>query len=160
MSKLSNASPEQIERMRANAIAQFGPIMMREALKRLCKTRGSECLDEFEKAMADYVEQAEGDAPNLAELKELAIEELFSVVKEVRANPHNKQKLESAATRRTAGRSVDETTLEEQLQSGLEDTFPASDPPAVISTAIPGGAKKKPLTGVEEHLRRQREAVQ
>lgn len=45
--------------------------------------------------------------------------------------------------------------LEEQLESGLEDSFPASDPPAVVSTTISGGGKK--LVGVEEHLRRKRE---
>jgi hypothetical protein len=33
--------------------------------------------------------------------------------------------------------------LEEQLAQGLEDTFPASDPPTVTSTAIPGGCTKQ-----------------
>jgi hypothetical protein len=40
--------------------------------------------------------------------------------------------------------------LEQQLQKGLEDTFPASDPPAVVSTTIPGRCKK--LVGVDEML--------
>jgi hypothetical protein len=33
---------------------------------------------------------------------------------------------------------------EEELDEGLEDTFPASDPVSVTSTSIPGGPKKKP----------------
>ncbi|WP_342587305.1 hypothetical protein [Pseudaminobacter soli (ex Li et al. 2025)] len=32
---------------------------------------------------------------------------------------------------------------EEQLQEGLEDTFPASDPISIISSSIPGGPKKR-----------------
>jgi len=46
--------------------------------------------------------------------------------------------------RRTPGRSDDPATLEEQLAEGLEDTFPASDPPTVVSTAIAGGCKLRP----------------
>jgi hypothetical protein len=30
---------------------------------------------------------------------------------------------------------------EEELEEGLEDTFPASDPVSVTSTSIPGGPK-------------------
>jgi hypothetical protein len=45
------------------------------------------------------------------------------------------------AGRRTAGRAEDKETLEEQLQEGLEDSFPASDPVSVTSTAIPGHAR-------------------
>jgi hypothetical protein len=32
---------------------------------------------------------------------------------------------------------------EEELEEGLEDTFPASDPVSVISSSIPGGPKKQ-----------------
>ena len=32
---------------------------------------------------------------------------------------------------------------EEELEEGLEDTFPASDPVSVTSSSIPGGPKKK-----------------
>ncbi len=159
MPKLSNASPEQIERLRADASALFGPVLLREALRRLCRKNGSDSLDEFEKSMAERIEDMRGDAPNFGEMKEFAIEQLFSAVKDARAHPDNKQKLESPSSRRTQGRSEDEATLEQQLQSGLEDTFPASDPPSVVSTAIPGAAKDKELTGVEEHLRRQRQAA-
>ena len=31
---------------------------------------------------------------------------------------------------------------EEELEEGLEDTFPASDPVSIISTSIPGGPAK------------------
>lgn len=31
---------------------------------------------------------------------------------------------------------------EEELEEGLEDTFPASDPVSITSTAIPGGPAK------------------
>ncbi len=34
-------------------------------------------------------------------------------------------------------------TAEEELEEGLEDTFPASDPVSVTSTSISGGPKKK-----------------
>lgn len=44
--------------------------------------------------------------------------------------------------RRTPGRSEDPSVLEEQLQEGLEDTFPASDPVAVTSTLISGTGKR------------------
>jgi hypothetical protein len=33
--------------------------------------------------------------------------------------------------------------LEEQLQEGLENSFPASDPVSVTTTAIPGSPKPK-----------------
>jgi hypothetical protein len=45
-----------------------------------------------------------------------------------------------------------------KLEEGLEDTFPASDPVSVVSTAIPG--KGKPPKGTDEVLREQREAKQ
>lgn len=40
-----------------------------------------------------------------------------------------------------ADRTRDADALEEQLDEGLEDSFPASDPVSVTSTAISGGAK-------------------
>ena len=46
-------------------------------------------------------------------------------------------------TRRTAGRSEDSKVLEEQLQEGLEGSFPGSDPVSVTSSLISGGPKKK-----------------
>ena len=44
--------------------------------------------------------------------------------------------------RRTPGRSEDPVVLEEQLQEGLEDSFPASDPVSVVSTLISGTGKR------------------
>jgi hypothetical protein len=44
--------------------------------------------------------------------------------------------------RSSARASGDEQTLEEQLDQGLEDSFPASDPVSVTSTAIPGDRTK------------------
>ncbi|TIT72787.1 MAG: hypothetical protein E5W60_04070, partial [Mesorhizobium sp.] len=62
-------------------------------------------------------------------------------MKNVRDHPDSKSDLEEIAGRRTQGRSENPDTLDEQLDAGLEDSFPASDPPAVVSTAISGGAK-------------------
>jgi len=39
---------------------------------------------------------------------------------------------------RNSEQSEDPSVLEEQLQEGLEDTFPASDPVSVTSTLISG----------------------
>lgn len=38
----------------------------------------------------------------------------------------------------------DKNRLEEELEEGLEDSFPGSDPVSVTSTAIPGSPAKKP----------------
>lgn len=65
---------------------------------------------------------------------------------------------EMSRKRRTPGRSEDPSVLEEQLQEGLEDTFPASDPVSVTSTLISGTGngtagkehdpkKEKPFSG-------------
>ena len=45
--------------------------------------------------------------------------------------------------RRTAGRAEDRPTLEEQLERGLEDSFPASDPVSVTTSLISGRPKPK-----------------
>lgn len=54
--------------------------------------------------------------------------------------------------RRTPGRSEEPTVLEEQVQEGLEDTFPASDPVSVTSTLISGTGKRpqKDKQGADE----------
>lgn len=57
--------------------------------------------------------------------------------------------------RRTEGRAEDISTLEEQLQEGLEDTFPASDPVSVVSTTI--ATKTTTIVGTDEVLRRKAE---
>lgn len=51
----------------------------------------------------------------------------------------DRKKAEESA--RTKG---DKADLEEQLNEGLEDTFPASDPVATSTTAIPAGTPKPP----------------
>ena len=45
--------------------------------------------------------------------------------------------------RRTEGRAEDRKTLEEQLNEGLEATFPGSDPVSVTKSLISGGPKEK-----------------
>jgi len=45
------------------------------------------------------------------------------------------------AERRTAGRAEDPETLDEQLDEGLEQSFPGSDPVSVTSSGNPGSAK-------------------
>lgn len=42
---------------------------------------------------------------------------------------------------RSARAAGDKGTMEEQLDEGLEGTFPASDPVSITSTAIPKGSK-------------------
>ncbi|NGN44325.1 hypothetical protein G6N74_24955 [Mesorhizobium sp. CGMCC 1.15528] len=39
-------------------------------------------------------------------------------------------------------KEIENKTAEEELEEGLEDTFPASDPISVTSTSISGGPKK------------------
>jgi hypothetical protein len=39
-------------------------------------------------------------------------------------------------------RGLSKATLEEQLEVGLENTFPASDPVSIIVTSIPGQPKR------------------
>lgn len=60
------------------------------------------------------------------------------------ADPHRKvpPPKPTARKRRTEGRTEDPDTLEEQLQEGLEDTFPGSDPVSVTITGIPGRPKE------------------
>jgi hypothetical protein len=48
-------------------------------------------------------------------------------------------------TRRTAGRSEDRKILEEQLQEGLEGSFPGSDPVSVTTSLISGSPKQKKI---------------
>ncbi|RVB80358.1 MULTISPECIES: hypothetical protein [unclassified Mesorhizobium] len=156
MSKLQAATPEDLQRLKLEASAYFGPKMLKESLLRLCQVCGSDSLERFEKNMVDQIEaMQDDDRANFETLKEFAIEQLYACVREVKSSPDMKQPLEEAETRRTSGRSQKPETLEDQLQAGLEDSFPASDPPAVVSTAIPGGSKK--LVGTDEVLKKQRE---
>lgn len=155
MSNFQAATPERLEQLRTEASAYFAPMMLREALRRLSRVCGSDGLDRFEKAMIDQIEATRDERPDFETIKEFAVEQLYGWIKEAGASPDTKQPLERVETRRTSGRSEEPETLEDQLQAGLEDSFPASDPPAVVSTAIAGRAKK--LVGTDEVLKKQRQ---
>lgn len=143
MRSLATKTPEELEQIQKLAAARFAPVFLRAALQRLSKLHGEEELDKFERTMIELVEgESEEDEADLSLLKEFAIEQLYQVIREAKESPDTKQRLEDIAKRRTSGRSEDSATLEEQLQSGLEDSFPASDPPAVVSSTISGGKEK------------------
>jgi hypothetical protein len=154
MSKLQHGSSDELNDIRLKAVFHFAPMMLHEALLRLCRAGGSESLDRFEKAMTGAIEQASADDSDFDDMKELATEQLYACIREVKSSPDMTHPLEDVHSRRTHGRSEESGTLEDQLQKGLEDSFPASDPPAVVSTAIPGGAKK--LVGTDEVLRKRK----
>ena len=143
MSDLGRMQPEKLAQMKLDACTAFGPMILREALHRIAQIQGDAGLQAFEKAMVDRIECHEAEMSNLEDVKEFAVEQLFAAIKDVRTLPDNKQPLESAAERRTPGRSENRITLEEQLQTGLEDSFPASDPPAVVSTTISRSTPKR-----------------
>lgn len=158
---LHSTDSTKLEQIRLASSAYFGPLLLREALRRLCHAQGPEALARFEKAMADLVEQTEDERADFEAMREFAIEQLFCATNDVRRSPDSGKPREDVTRenvkgRRTEGRSEEPHTLEEQLQSGLEDSFPASDPPAVVSTSIPGVAKH--LVGTDEVLRQQRRA--
>lgn len=52
--------------------------------------------------------------------------------------------VEKHETELTARKEQDAVALEEQLDEGLEDTFPASDPVAATITSIPTGTEPPP----------------
>ncbi|MBW8908952.1 MAG: hypothetical protein JF620_08010 [Mesorhizobium sp.] len=155
MSTFQAATPEQLQQLRLEAAARFAPMMLHEALLRLSYASGSDSLKGFEKAMVDRIEATDDDRGDFETIKEFAIEQLYALIREANDSPKKKQPLEKIETRRTPDRSEELQTLEDQLQAGLEDSFPASDPPAVVSTTISGGAKK--LVGTDEVLKKQRE---
>ncbi|ESZ28635.1 MULTISPECIES: hypothetical protein [unclassified Mesorhizobium] len=155
MSKLQAATPDRLRQLRLEASAHFAPLMLNEALLRLSHACGADSLDRFEKAMVDQIEAAKDDRADFESIKEFAIEQLYALVRNANDSPKKKQALEKIDTRRTPGRSEEPQTLEDQLQAGLEDSFPASDPPSVVSTTISGGAKK--LVGTDEVLEKQRQ---
>ncbi|MGT2468576.1 hypothetical protein ACVOMV_33145 [Mesorhizobium atlanticum] len=113
-------------------------------------------LDKIEQSLVRLVEETDVTSTDAEAMKEFAVELVVSTLRNAREHPDAKQDLEQIDERRTQGRSEDPDTLEEQLQSGLEDSFPASDPPAVVSTAITGGSKD--IVGTDEVLRRKKEA--
>jgi len=48
----------------------------------------------------------------------------------------------SAAVRSLEDERAKDANTEQELEEGLEDTFPASDPVSVTSSSIPGGPAK------------------
>lgn len=152
MSKLQHGSSDELEAIRLRAVSHFSPIMLREALLRLSRGCGPDSLDRFEKAMTEAINQSTGDDVDFDDMKEFATEQLYACVREAKSSPDITHPVEDIKARRTHGRSEEPETLEDQLQKGLEDSFPASDPPAVVSTAIPG--RTKPPIGTDEVLKR------
>ncbi|MDX8442241.1 hypothetical protein [Mesorhizobium australafricanum] len=153
---LHTLHPERVDEARMQAYSAFAPALINALMQRLAKCQGMKELGEVEKSLVRLVEDSELAGPHGEAMKEFAIELVVSTLRNVREHPDAKHDLEEIDGRRTEGRSENPDTLEEQLQSGLEDSFPASDPPAVVSTAITGGAKD--IVGTDEVLRRKKEA--
>ncbi|MBZ9763219.1 hypothetical protein LB553_20365 [Mesorhizobium sp. CA8] len=153
---LQTLHPEQVDETRMQAYSTFGPLLIQALAQKLGHCQGMRELDKLEQSLVRLVEETDVAAPQADAMKEFAVELVVSTLRNVREHPDAKHDLEQIDERRTEGRSEDPNTLEEQLQSGLEDSFPASDPPAVVSTAITGGAKD--IVGTDEVLRRKKEA--
>ncbi|RAZ90374.1 hypothetical protein DPM33_12645 [Mesorhizobium hawassense] len=152
---LHTLHPERVDETRMQAYSTFGPLLIQSLAQKLAG-QGMRELDKIEQSLVRLIEETNVAAPNAEAMKEFAVELIVSTLRNVREHPDAKQDLEQIEERRTEGRSENPGTLEEQLQSGLEDSFPASDPPAVVSTAISGGAKD--IVGTDEVLRRKKEA--
>lgn len=153
---LHTLHPQRIDETRVQAYSTFGPLLVHSLAQRLARCQGMRELDKVEQSLVRLIEETDVAAPHAEAMKEFAIELVVSTLRNAREHPDAKQDLEGIDERRTEGRSEDQDTLEEQLQSGLEDSFPASDPPAVVSTAITGGSKD--IVGTDEVLRRKKEA--
>jgi len=153
MSKLQQGSHDELEAIRLKATSHFAPIFLRSAMVWVGRACGGDSLDRFEKTMIDAMERSSSDDPDFEDMKELATEFLRTCIRDVRSASDMAAVHEDVTARRTPGRSERRETLEDQLQEGLEDSFPASDPPAVVSTTISGRAKK--LTGTDEVLAQQ-----
>jgi hypothetical protein len=154
---LHTLHPERVDETRMNAYSTFAPMLLDLLARRLARCQGTKELDEVEKTLVRLVEDSDVSASDAEAMKEFAIELVVSTMSNVRNHPDTKSDLEEIEGRRTEGRSENADTLEEQLQSGLEDSFPASDPPAVISTSISGGSKD--IVGTDEVLRRKKQAA-
>lgn len=153
---LQTLHPERLDETRLQAYSMFGPVLINALSQRLARCRGEKELAEVENSLIRLIEDADVTVPNADAVREFAIELVVSTMKNVRDHPDTKSDLEQIDERRAEDRSENPRTLEEQLEAGLEDSFPASDPPAVISTAISGGSKE--IVGTDEVLRRKREA--
>jgi hypothetical protein len=155
---LQKLHPEHVDDTRRLAYSTFAPVLISSLAKRLARSQGTKELSDVEKSLIRLIENADVDEPQAEAMREFAIELVVSTMTEARNHPDTKSDVEAVGERRTEGRSENPETLEEQLQSGLEDSFPASDPPAVVSTSISGGSKD--IVGTDEVLRRKREAAQ
>ena len=153
---LHTLHPERVDETRMQAYSTFAPLLINLLTHKLARSQGVKELDKIETSLIRLIEETDVGAPQAEAMKEFAIELVVSTLRNVREHPDAKQDLEAIDGRRTQGRSENPDTLEEQLQSGLEDSFPASDPPAVLSTSITGGSKE--LIGTDEVLRRKKEA--
>jgi hypothetical protein len=153
---LHTLHPERVDETRMQAYSTFGPLLIHSLTQRLARCQGTRELDRLEQSLVRLIEETDVAAPHGEAIKEFAVELVVSTLRNVRKHPEAKHDLEEIDERRAEGRSEDPDTLEEQLQSGLEDSFPASDPPAVVSTAISGGAKD--VIGTDEVLRRRKES--
>ncbi|TPI40894.1 hypothetical protein FJW07_06380 [Mesorhizobium sp. B3-1-9] len=153
---LHTLHPERVDETRMQAYSIFGPLLIHSLAQKLALCQGIRELDKLEQSLVRLIEETDVAAPQGEEMKEFAVELIVSTLRNVRGHPDAKQDLEEIDGRRAEGRSEDPDTLEEQLQSGLEDSFPASDPPAVVSTAITGGSKD--IVGTDEVLRRKKQA--
>lgn len=152
---LHTLHPERVDEARIQAYSTFGPLLIHALTRKLARCQGMRELDKLEQSLVRLVEETDVAAPHADAMKEFAIELVVSTLRNVREHPDTKHDVEEIDGRRAKGRSENPDTLEEQLQSGLEDSFPASDPPAVVSTAISGS---KDIVGTDEVLRRKKEA--
>ncbi|MDG4901241.1 MULTISPECIES: hypothetical protein [unclassified Mesorhizobium] len=150
--------PERVDETRMQAYSTFAPLLITALSQKLARCQGKSEMDKVEASLIRVIEEADVVTGDVEAMKEFAIELVVSTLRNVREHPDAKQDVEQIDGRRTQGRSENPDTLEEQLQSGLEDSFPASDPPAVVSTAISGGAKD--IVGTDEVLRRKKEAAE
>lgn len=155
---LQKLHPEHVDATRDHAYSTFAPVLIGSLTKRLARCQGAKELGDLEKSLIRLIENSDVNEPQAEAMKEFAIELVVSTISEARAHPDSKSDVEAVGERRAEGRSENPDTLEEQLQSGLEDSFPASDPPAVVSTSISGGSKD--LVGTDEVLRRKKDAAQ
>ncbi|MDX8503189.1 hypothetical protein RFM99_33055 [Mesorhizobium sp. VK4C] len=153
---VQNLHPDTVDEIRMQAYSTFAPVLLGAIAHRLAQCQGTKEMGEAEKSLICLIEDSDVAAPHAEAMKEFAIELVVSTMRNVREHPDSKRDLEEIDGRRAQGRSEIPETLEEQLQSGLEDSFPASDPPAVVSTAITGGSKN--IVGTDEVLRRKKAA--
>ncbi|CDX21495.1 conserved hypothetical protein [Mesorhizobium sp. ORS 3324] len=152
---MGSLHPERVDETRMQAYSTFAPLLIHALAQKLACCQGMKELDKLEASLIRVIEEADIAMAHDEAMKEFAVELIVSTLRNVREDRDAKHDLEEIEGRRTQGRSENPETLEEQLQSGLEDSFPASDPPAVVSTAITGGSKD--IIGTDEVLRRKRE---